>query len=329
MLLCGLALWCGRHGLGFDDRADSMGALEADKAPERARKTLGWFSRQPAMANPVEQLAYARQLERDGRVGAAEDECLALARKWPDAAQAPDAQFAYARLLESRRKYAKAFEEYQYLIEHYAGRFPYGEALDRQFRIARVIMDERSMTFWGLFPGVRSPEAALPLLEKIVENAPRWERTPEAWLHIGMIREELGDHADAIRAYEQIQLRHSKSPYAPSAAFRRACCLGRESDANPRDEYRCRHALSALAAFLADYPENENTAESRRRLNDLRARLDGQYYSRAVFYDQIARRPEAAVIAYTDFLKKFPRSRHAEQARARIEALKASTADED
>lgn len=314
----------------FDEGKDEPIGLGVDQKREKERKKMGWFSDvpglswlylKPARTNSAEQLAYAQQLESEGKTGKAEDAYLALVRAWHDSAEAPAAQLGYAKRLEGRGKYDVAFQEYQYLVHHFAGSFPYEEVLDHQFRIALQIMNERHMTL-GIFQGFRSPEAALPLLEQIVANAPAWERTPEARFHIGLIHEEEGDHQEAIRAYEAIQQRHPRSSYVLQAAYRRAYCLYREAEDNARDERRCRNALSALASFAAAYPENEHTAEAKQCLKEMRDRLADLYYERAVFYDEKEHRPDSAIVAYTDFVKKFPTAPQAGKVRERLEALK-------
>jgi hypothetical protein len=45
------------------------------------------------------------------------------------------------------------------------------------------------------------------------------------------------------------------------------------------------------------------------------------YYERAVFYDEAARKPEAAIIAYRDFISLFPSSERRKTAEERIKAL--------
>ncbi len=47
------------------------------------------------------------------------------------------------------------------------------------------------------------------------------------------------------------------------------------------------------------------------------------YYERAIYYDSIAHRPRAALIAYSDFIKKFPKSDRSEEVNGRIADLKA------
>jgi outer membrane protein assembly factor BamD (BamD/ComL family) len=45
-------------------------------------------------------------------------------------------------------------------------------------------------------------------------------------------------------------------------------------------------------------------------------------YARAQFYDKLSRRPEAALLAYEDFVKNFPSSELAAIAQQRIDQLR-------
>ena len=85
----------------------------------------------------------------------------------------------------------------QYLIEYYAGSFPYEGVLERQFRIAQRVMTGRQGKLLFL-PGFPAPERAVPMFRKIVENAPNWKKAPEAQYLVGVILEGNGEYAEAI-----------------------------------------------------------------------------------------------------------------------------------
>lgn len=284
------------------------------------KKRPGIFHR-PAKHSPADQLKYAEQLLAEQQTRKAMKQYVALVHQWHESPEAATAQLIYAGLLEKKRKYVSAFDEFQYLIDNYAGRFPYEEALEHQFRIANHIMTVKRWKFF-FFSGFTAPERALPFFEKIVENAPHWDRTAEAQFYIGLIYEQIKQYEPAIKAYEIVRHRFAGSSFAAEASFRRAHCLYITANASRRNETTSRDALSALAGFLKDYPENTNADKAQLYLDELRERLAGMYYDRAVFYDKIAKRPESALIAYTDFIRKFPASAMAEQASKRIDTLK-------
>ena len=296
---------------GFEEKTDQKTKIE--------RKHPSMFHR-PEKATPSEQLAYAASLAREGRPRAARKQYNALVHEWHGSAEAPAAQESYARLLMEREDYADAFDEFQYLFEYFAGSFKHDAILDAQFKLANAVRTERHAKFL-FFGGVTAPERALPMFTQIVRNAPQWDRAPEAQLMVGAIHEEQKDYALAATAYETVQLRYPSSPAAEEAAFARARCLYRLAKASPRDEEATRNVIAAVSVYLRDYPSAPNVAEARRYFSEMKDHLADLYYERAVFYDEAARRPESAIIAYRDFINHFPSSDRRRTAEGRIKAL--------
>jgi len=308
-------------GQGTDFEVDS------DEKPVSRKKRPSFF-RRPAKDTPGEQLAYARALRWEGHLRGALKQFRALVHSFHDAPEAAAAQQAYADLLSQRGRYLLAFHELQYLIDNFAGQFRYTEALEKQFEIANCVRTQRRGKFLFL-PGFQDPERALPLFEKIVENAPNWNLTPQSQFFVGAIREETKKYDLAVLAYENVERRYPDSDLCSEAAFRRACCLHRISKSRPRDEVSCQDALAAFACFLRDYPQNSDAERAQINLAELREHRAAMYYERAVFYDRMARRPAAAIIAYTDFLKNCPSSKLTNKAEERIGELKTELEKKD
>lgn len=288
--------------------------------PAKPDRKDGSFFRRPAKDSSASQLEYARELEEEGRLRRAANQYDALVHRWHFSEEAPAAQFAYARVLYERRRYERAFKEFQYMMHYFSGLFDFSAVLDYQLRIANHIMGRRWATF-GVFPGFESQERSLPMLEAIIANAPNWEKTPAIRLMIGTIYENAKEREKAVEAYEAVFQHHPGSEEAQVAAFRKAFCLADLSDKSPRDEHRTREALSALTSFQVAYPQNENREEASRRVDTLKKRLEEMYYQRALYYDEIEKRPVSAMVGYREFIKQFPSSERAPAVMQRIEAL--------
>ena len=304
---------------GFDQPKEDK---KKNEEPERKRPSVF----HPAhMTTAAAQLGYAMRLEADGRLRKATRQYLALVHNWHGAPEALTAQWAAADLLERRGKFRDAFDEYQYLVDFFPGRFPFADIMDRQFRLAHQIMNARHGRF-GIFPGFTSPEDALPLFEKIVADAPDWERAPEAQYLIGWIQEQRHEYEDAALAYEHLRYRYPRSEFAAAAGYGQARSLYTLAKKHTRDEENLRKALSTLSAFVRDYPADPNADAARKQLDELRGRYARMHYERAVFYDRLAHRPDAALIAYRAFLKRFPYSDLASDASERIKVLQSQVA---
>lgn len=285
------------------------------------KKTPGLFMHRPDKDTPEAQLTYANQLLEGGKKKKAMKQYRALVHEWHEAPEAAQAQKSYASLLEQKNKYIKAFDEYQYLIDHFTGQVSHKEVLDRQFRLANHEMTRRRCKIFFM-PGYTAPEAALPLFTKIVANGPNWEKAPQSQFYIGLIHEQSEGYEDAVDAYEVVATRYKDSEFGSDAAFRRANCLFLMANRATRDEGSCNRALSALASFIADYAGDPDIKEAKENLETLKVRLAGIYYEKAMFYDLVQKRPESAIIAYTDFIKRFPLSERSDEAAERIAELK-------
>jgi outer membrane assembly lipoprotein YfiO len=276
--------------------------------------------RRPKKTTPEEQMHYAMDLRNNGQLRKAAQQYRALVHHWHESEEATRAQLAYAEILESQKKYLPAFKEYQYLLDFYGSNYPYEEVLDRQFRIAHTLMTGRRARGLG-FDGFRDPARALPLFEQVIESAPNGKYSAVAQFYIGVIHEDAKDYLEAVSAYETLLYRYPRSDHASDAAFRRATCLVEIAEKAPNDEAAAEEAMAALAQFIRRFAEHDGIADARDELDGLRQRVSTKHYQIAEFYDRIARRPEAALISYRYYVKRFPYTELAAAAEKRIEEL--------
>jgi outer membrane protein assembly factor BamD (BamD/ComL family) len=294
----------------------------SETSPYSVDKKKPSFFHRPKKSTAAEQFNFAEEKEKDGKLRSAKSSYNDLTHEWHNSPEAVRAQYRIARILLDQEKYIKSFKAFQYMVDHYAGEFDYDEILDYQIKIATYIMGDR----WGdvlFLPGFKAPERALPLFEKIIENAPNMGKAPGVRLKMGLTYEEIKQYDNAIASYDAVQQFHPFSDEAETALFRKSHCLYILAKKAPRDEKRCRAALSALASFLSRYKMSPNKATAETYLEELNLQLSEMYYAHALFYDH-KKRPESALIAYRDFLKKFPASERAQEAYARVEELQSS-----
>lgn len=299
------------------------GTTKPQDEKSRAKRGIHWY-RKPQCETAAQQLALASQFLKEGRYRKAANAYQALVYAWPDSPEAPQAQLTLAQVQEIRQKYAKAFDEYQYLFDYYPGLFKYEEALDRQFKIANYLMDTPKGAFL-FFKGFQAPERALPMFEKIIRNAPTSPKAATAQLNIGIIHELNEEEEEAVTAYEILQNRYLDENLIAQASFREAHCLYKIYRLRPNDENGCNAARAALVQFIQSHPRHGQVEEAKSYLKTLNTEQATRAFERARYYDQIARRPQAALIAYEEFLRKYGATDLAAKAQARIETLRKET----
>lgn len=297
------------------DYFEGFDAIDSDTRIPQKPKSL-WFSVREE--TPAAQLKYAEMREASGRDKKARKAYEALIREWPTTPEAAAAQLALAQLQEHRQKFEQAFDEYQYLLTHYAGHCPYQEILDRQFRIANYLLhNNKSMFGWSL----SGTDAIRARFEQIVRNAPRGAQAPEIMLVIGSIRVSEKELQEAIAVYEGLLNRFPQTPQAIIATYLAAQCRHELAVKHSYNEPRCREAIAFIKAALSRMPTHPQKTQMTEWLNELTALLIEQNYQQAVFYDTRQRKPEAAKAAYRRFLQEFSDSHYATQVRDRLAEL--------
>jgi outer membrane protein assembly factor BamD (BamD/ComL family) len=323
-----LALCAGRSGLAagrdgaFPDGSTSQdmpAAFDIKEYEPMERKEPGLFLR-PAEKTAAAQLKHADGLRQQGNLKKAARQYDALVHVWHNSPEAATAQMALARLTVDLKKYRKAFDEYQYLLDNFSGAYAYEAILDKQLQLANLLRTMKYGRFLFL-PGVTDPERALPLFERIIRNAPNWDRAPDAKLQMAQIFEVQEDYDKAVEAYEALVSRYAGNALVPEAVYSAAECLYKLAKKSDRDEAPQRRALSAYAKFIRDYPADAHRATAEARVVELKAALGQMLMDRALYYDQITKNTVAAVIAYQDYLRAFPASARSDEVRARIATL--------
>lgn len=282
----------------------------------------------PSESNPADQLEHADDLREAGRLRRAHRQYRALIRYWPNTPEAAQAHLARARLLEQRGRWTRSFEQYEQLLESYAGEFDHQEVLEQLFDMAMTLRDHRRAQFL-FFPGFHAPERALPLLERIVQYGPRWSRAPEAQLEIGRIQMQLNRPEEAVLSFERVQTRYPGSPQAKQAAIEKAYAQYDLFQKYPNDLDGAETAFLSLALFVQEHPESEHAERARERMQEIRRHRAEKEYQKARYYDRIAREPQAALVVYEQFLRQFSDSDRADRVRDRIEVLRAKLEQSD
>ena len=312
----GYSQWATDHYPGFE-------GLDNLPVPEKKEKgwLAGWFGIGAAEGEtPAEQLAAAKKLETAGEYKAAAKAYDALVREWPASVEAPEAQHRLAAVLESRLgEYADAFEEYSYLLDFYPKDCPYANIVETQYRIVNLLHDTRRMFLGMSFTGNRELRQSY---ERIVRRAPGADYVPEAMLKIADLREQDSDFEEAIKVYSTLRSRYPGSDEARRALYLEAksrMWLVRRLAYNLP---RCKDTESYLKLALRNDPSHPCAEEMRKWLSELSDYLAEDAWVRAKFYDTRQRTRHATIAAYGRFLSEFPDSPHADEARARIAALK-------
>ena len=101
--------------------------------------------------------------------------------------------------------------------------------------------------------------------------------------------------------------------------------MNKLADESPNSELALEEAWIATVLYQQRYPTTDHAPAVEAYRDTLLSQRSKIAYEHAQYYDQIAKRPEAALRAYEEFVKKFPSSEWTKLAKIRIEALKVTS----
>ena len=289
-----------------------------DDLPKPEKKDTSWFLH-VSRETPAEQFAYAQQMEAEGSLRAARRGYDALVREWPASPEAPKAQLALAMVWAKKYKdYDEAFEALEYLLDFYPRDCDYLELVGYEYQLVNLMIAEKK-TFLGL--SFTSTRVCRQHYESIVRRAPGASYVPEAMLKIADLREQEDQYEEAVQVYATLVSKFPLTPEARVATYLEAKArmwLCRRLSYNIP---RCKDTANYLAMALKRFPDLDEADEIKAWRAELTEHLSEDAYMQAKFYDTKQRTRHAALTAWERFLKEYPDSPHAEEARARIEAL--------
>ena len=294
---------------GFD-------GLDDLKRPEKKEKSwFNWVDR----TTPAEQYALAQEYEAAGALRKARRACDALVREWPASAEAPRAQLRLVKIYVREKDYDDALEELEYLLDFYPGEVPYLDLVEYLYQLTNLMVKEQKTMFGFSFVSSRIVRQHY---ESVVRRAPRAAYVPETMLKIADIREQDDQHEEAVQVYNQLIMKFPKTAEAEIAVYLQAKARMWLCRRLAYNIPRCVDTQKYLKMMIADHPRHDRIDEMKKWLAELEKHLEADAYQRARFYDSKQRTPHAAAAAWERFLKDYPLSPHADEIRARIEALK-------
>lgn len=240
-----------------------------------------------------------------------------LTKTWPDHPLAVEAQRIKGDLYFAREEYAKAFNAYQGLIDNYVGSFVYEKVLMQQLECARQTENKVYHALFGL-TSYRDPMEAIPLYRQLLTNAPHMAEAPRILFDMGEIYLREHKQLEAIDEFKLLEQRYPASSLSKKAVIRIADAYASLAKRNPSDVRPVEGELSTLNHFLTRYPESESAAEIRLRQKKVYEKLAGIHYRQGEYYENILRRPDAALVTYQSLLQQFPDSEWTAPARERI-----------
>src|SRR5881398_4114847 len=246
-------------------------------------------------------------------------------RRHPKDALAPTALYRAAQLQEQTRQYTPAADSYLQLVERYASSPHFDDAIEGQFRVGEIYLNGKKLKVLGI-PVASALDRAVTIFADVVRTAPFGKYTARAQFDIGLAREKQGANDAAIQAYQAVVDKFPNEPIAVDAQYQIGYIWFTAAQLGTKDAAAAVNAKTAFEDFLFHYPKSEKAAQARANLEILEHKQTANSYKVAKFYDK-QKYYRAAVIYYNEVIRQQPGSEESNEAKKRIDQLRAKFGD--
>src|SRR6266566_2743483 len=275
--------------------------------------------------NAAELYQIGQKAEQDGDKKRAIRAYKSLVKRHPKDALAPTALFRAAQLQEQTHQFTPAADSYLQLVERYASSAHFDEAIEGQFRVGEIFLNGKKLRVLGI-PIASALDRAVTIFANVVRTAPYGRYTARAQFDIGMAREKQGANDAAVQAYQAVVDKFPNEPIAVDAQYQIGYIWFTAAQLGTNDAAAAGNAKTAFQDFLFHYPKSEKAAQARKDLDILEHKQTNNSFKVAKFYDK-QKYYRAAVIYYNEVIRQQPGSEESNQAKKRIDQLRAKLGD--
>src|SRR6266550_4143748 len=275
--------------------------------------------------NAAELYQIGQKAEQDGDKKRAIRAYKSLVKRHPKDALAPTALFRAAQLQEQTHQFTPAADSYLQLVERYASSAHFDEAIEGQFRVGEIFLNGKKLKVLGI-PIASALDRAVTIFANVVRTAPYGRYTARAQFNIGMACEKQGANDAAIQAYQAVVDKFPNEPIAVDAQYQIGYIWFTAAQLGTNDAAAAGNAKTAFQDFLFHYPKSEKAAQARANLDILEHKQTASSYKVAKFYDK-QKYYRAAVIYYNEVIRQQPGSEESNEAKKRIDQLRAKFGD--
>src|SRR5438552_1825196 len=266
-----------------------------------------------------------QKAEKDGDNKRAIRAYKSLVRRHPKDALAPTALYRAAQLQEQTRQYSPATDSYLQLVERYPSSPHFDDAIEGQFRVGEIYLNGKKLKVLGI-PIASALDRAVTIFANVVRTAPYGRYTARAQFNIGMAREKQGANDAAVQAYQAVVDKFPNEPIAVDAQYQIGYIWFTAAQLGTNDAAAAGNAKTAFQDFLFHYPKSEKAAQAHKDLDILEHKQTNNSFKVAKFYDK-QKYYRAAVIYYNEVIRQQPGSEESNQAKKRIDQLRAKLGD--
>lgn len=273
--------------------------------------------------NALDHMNKAREAEESGDNGKAIGHYERVAKDYNTSIYAAEAHFRLGKLYAEGRRYYKAFDTLQTIVEKFPNSQRFNETIGVQYQIATDLIDGARNRIWGVIPGFKNRSRGVEYLETIIETAPYSDYAPLSLMSIARAQQHAGEPDAAIDALDRMVNNYPQSFLAPDAYLNLAEAHADLVQGPQYDQASTQQALTYFQDFLILFPTDPAAPAAGEGLDGMRTMLAESKMQMAEFFDRHRDNYTAARVFYNEAITIYPDSPVAARARTRLDQIDA------
>lgn len=273
--------------------------------------------------NALDLMNKARNAEEAGEDGRALKAYTQVTKKYPNSVYAAEALYRTGLIQQKQRKYHKAFQSYQFLVQVYPNSEKFNEVIGEQYRIASDLADGKRAKTWNWFPGFKSRERAVAYFETIVITAPYSDYAPLALMNAARGYKKMNETPAAIDALDRMINTYPRNVLTPDAYLRIAETHASLVDGPAYDQASTSDAITYYEDYMILFPGHNGMAAAEKGLGEMKTVLARSKMVMADYYYKHRKNYKAAKVFYNEAITAYPDSSVAAEAREKLTVVDA------
>lgn len=269
---------------------------------------------------PKEQLDYALEFYNNKKYKEATREFKKLLKHYSRSAEAPDAQFYVAKILEDQNDLFEAYKEYQKVVDRYPFSERSGEIVEVQYNIAQKLLDGelKKSRLRDVFSG--TDYDIIEVFRTVIKNAPYGPLAAVSQYKIGLYLMEKQLYPEARDEFEKVINDYPNSEWVKPAQYQIAVSDAKRSSRAEYDQKVTQAAVEEFKEFVEVYPDAELSQKAKSEIQKLRDKEAENNFSIAQFYEK-QKKYKSAKIYYQIVVDEYPQSKWSSKSLTKIREL--------
>jgi len=281
-------------------------------------KTNKWINpKTEVKETPSKQLEYALGFMEAQEYKTAIKEFKKLLKRYPQAREAPRAQYYIGLCVKQKGKLFEAFKAFQVVIEKYPFSDLSKEIVQKQYEIGEELLRNKDQKNELIGSIIGTNYNIIEVFKTVIKNSPYGDLAAPSQYKVAAYLDERNIYQEARDEYEKVINDYPEAEWAKKAKYKIAMLDAKRSTTEQYDQKTTKVAVDGLQDFIKAHPKAASKEKAIKEISKLREKEAKNNWLIAEFYEK-QKNHKAAKMYYQIIVNEYKDSKLAAQSLKKI-----------